>query len=278
MVCPLQQRRGAAGGHAHRWPADGTLTLPSPAGGEGEKGKPDAVEVVRPIVAGGPGEAVGTMRSADKALQVRIRAVMGKGAAVGVEFVLTNVSPKPLANVRLTAYSNLEANHDHENDYGALDAAMGRSWPSTGRPACARPWRASSRPRRASPARGRRATRFARPPANRSTSGRPSRRAEGREAGDGERPAASGIYAEYAPAPPLEPKEPETRSLSEAEAAAALERDWIFQAEEKPLEPRAAEEIRWARDLAARIAKGPKAPTSRPSSPTWPPPRKAWRG
>ena len=228
---------------------------------EGSADKPDAVEVVRPIVALGSGEAAGTMRSADKALQVRIRAVMGKGATVGVEFVLTNVGPKPLANVRLTAYSNLEANHDHENDYGALDAATGALLAVDGPTgACA-------------------AMAGLKPPASGFSgtwpSGDPLRAAAGEPLDKWQAfagvpkdvkqslasaPAAGGVYAEYAPAPQLEPKEPETRSLSEAEAAAALERDWIFQAEEKPLAARAAEEIRWARDLAARIAKDPKAP------------------
>ena len=51
------------------------------------------------------------------------------------------------------------------------------------------------------------------------------------------------------------PQTPETRTLSAEEAGQALERDWLFQAMGEPLLPRAAKEIGWARDLAARLAR-----------------------
>ena len=49
------------------------------------------------------------------------------------------------------------------------------------------------------------------------------------------------------------PKTPETRSLTPAEAAAALQRDWLFQAMGRPLAKRMGEEIAWTRELARRI-------------------------
>jgi hypothetical protein len=54
--------------------------------------------------------------------------------------------------------------------------------------------------------------------------------------------------------------EPETRRLSEAEAADALERDWLFQAMGEPVAGRARKEIGWARDLAARLSRTPRPP------------------
>ena len=45
---------------------------------------------------------------------------------------------------------------------------------------------------------------------------------------------------------------PEPRTLTAEEAARASQRDWLFQAMGKPLLPRAAKEIGWARELAKR--------------------------
>ncbi|HUT33036.1 MAG TPA: hypothetical protein VNE39_06130, partial [Planctomycetota bacterium] len=66
-----------------------------------------------------------------------------------------------------------------------------------------------------------------------------------------------GIYL-----PPIfgTPSTPETRTLSEAEAEGALERDWLFQAMGEALLTRAAKEIAWTRELAERLARGPKPP------------------
>ena len=216
---------------------------------------------VAPAVAVAPDQAVATVETADGALRVRVRAVMGAGSVAAVEFVLTSAGAKPLADVRLTAYANLEANHDHENDYSALDPATaalltvdlvtdvcvamaGLRAPATGyagtwasedalRAAAGTPL-AEWKPYAAIPADVKKALVAA--------------------------PRAVGIYAEYAPAPEVEPTEPETRSLSPAEAAAVLERDWLLQAEGKPLAARAADEIGWARRLAARLAEDPRTP------------------
>jgi len=47
--------------------------------------------------------------------------------------------------------------------------------------------------------------------------------------------------------------EPETRTLSEEEAQSVLERDWLFQADQNPTPARIAQEIAWAREMAARV-------------------------
>ena len=59
------------------------------------------------------------------------------------------------------------------------------------------------------------------------------------------------------PLPPGEARTPDTRSLTTQEAAGALERDWLFQAMGEPLLDRAAKEMMWARELAARLARNP---------------------
>src|SRR3990172_4400135 len=70
--------------------------------------------------------------------------------------------------------------------------------------------------------------------------------------------AQQGIYLPYRVE---NPTTPETRTLQPQEAETALGRDWLFQAEGKPLAERAAEEIGWTRQLAARLATNPKTPS-----------------
>lgn len=53
---------------------------------------------------------------------------------------------------------------------------------------------------------------------------------------------------------------PVTRPLTAEEASLAMERDWLFQAMGEPLAQRAAQEIGWARDLAERLGRAPRAP------------------
>jgi hypothetical protein len=72
--------------------------------------------------------------------------------------------------------------------------------------------------------------------------------------------AAEGIYLPYRFDNPVTPP---ARTLAPAEAEAVLRRDWLFQAEGKPLAQRAAEEIGWARRLAARLARDPRTPDLR---------------
>ena len=70
-----------------------------------------------------------------------------------------------------------------------------------------------------------------------------------------------GVYGAHAPAPPVKPTEPQTRTLTPAEAGSVLEKDWIFQAEGRPLAQRARQEIAWARELAKRLGKDPRTPS-----------------
>lgn len=62
------------------------------------------------------------------------------------------------------------------------------------------------------------------------------------------------------PLPRGEARTPETRTLTAQEAAQALENDWLFQAMGEPLLDRAAKEIVWTRQLAARLSRHPQAP------------------
>jgi hypothetical protein len=57
-----------------------------------------------------------------------------------------------------------------------------------------------------------------------------------------------------------DPQTPVTRTLSPTAAAAALERDWVFQADGYPTAQRARREIGWARELAERLSRHAAAP------------------
>jgi hypothetical protein len=73
--------------------------------------------------------------------------------------------------------------------------------------------------------------------------------------------ARQGIYLPYRFDRPFTPP---TKTLGADQAQAVLQRDWLFQAEGLPLEQRAADEIRWARQLAARLARHPRTPDLEP--------------
>lgn len=73
-------------------------------------------------------------------------------------------------------------------------------------------------------------------------------------------PARAGMYEDHAPAPTVAPVEPETKTPTAAEADAVLRADWWFQAQGEPPAKRAAAEIKWARELAARLARGANPP------------------
>lgn len=62
--------------------------------------------------------------------------------------------------------------------------------------------------------------------------------------------------AQEAVAPYVRPRTPAARTLTEAEARAALERDWLHQAGGAPAPERIREEIAWTRQLAQRFAAG----------------------
>ena len=61
------------------------------------------------------------------------------------------------------------------------------------------------------------------------------------------------LVGEYCPPAFIEPVTPPIRNLSEAEAAALLEKDYLFQADGKPGLERITQEIGWGKSLAQRL-------------------------
>ncbi|MBN1422691.1 MAG: hypothetical protein JXP34_28200 [Planctomycetes bacterium] len=213
------------------------------------------LRIVEPMRAARGSECAGIVETADGRIRVRIRAAVGPGPAAAVEFAIENIGPAALADVRLSAYANLEANHDHENDYAVLDRKTASHLTvdiATG--ACIA--MAGLEP----PAGGHSGVWASEGPLR---EGAGAAFATWREFGGIPRDLAQRLgraTIPHPPAPYAEPSEPDTRTLAPAEAAAILEADWLFQAEGKPLAARAREEIGWARDLAARILEKPGAP------------------
>jgi len=60
-------------------------------------------------------------------------------------------------------------------------------------------------------------------------------------------------YQQEAVAPYIRPQTPETRTLTASDARAALERDWLHQANQQPTPERIRQEIAWTRQLAQRF-------------------------
>jgi len=258
LVCPRGGQLSRFGWYVHY--AGGRAGTPI-AGGRGAGG--ENLKIVSPMAAVAPDEAVGTVATKDGRLRVRIRAKIGSGTYAAVELVLTNTGEAALDGVKLSAYSNLEAAHDHENDYSVLDATTGGLLtvdPPTGIRvimAGLKPpdsgysgnWASQARLQSAAGIPAAKWKRFAGLSAElkkKLARSAPQRR--------------RGIYAAYAPAPQTEPTEPPTRTLTAAEAAKVLEDDWLFQAEGKPLAARARQEILWARALARRLRSDPRTP------------------
>ena len=213
------------------------------------------LEPIRPI---GRGEALGLVETADKRLRIRVRALMGEGPTAAVEFVMTNGGDGPLADVRLTAYSNLESAHTHEDDYSILDPRTGGVMvmdPTTGM------WIAMSGLER--PVSGYSGVWPSQGPLE-AAAGAPIEKWKQSIAVPEELKrwlAANAILrAPHPPAPPARPFEPSTRDLSPPQAAEVLQSDWLFQADNNPTVERALQEVGWTRELAARLKKNPKTP------------------
>jgi len=218
---------------------------------------PENVRIAEPVRGLSQTEAMGVVETADGKLRVRVRAVMGDGPGVGVEFLITNLGTEPLSDVRLTAYANIESAHDETNDFSFLDQRTGGLLvydPPTG--TCAvmaglRPpatgysgtWNSFAKLQNASGVAFNEWKPFSGP-----TPELAKRFAV-------ECAAAQGVYL---PVPVENPITPETQDLTVAEANTALQRDWLFQAMEQPLADRTRAEIGWARALAERLAPDPK--------------------
>ncbi len=89
---------------------------------------PENLQVIEPLGRVSPEEARVTLETSDRALRVDLRARMGNGPVVGVEFVVRNIGVEPVRDLRLTVYSNLEAAHTHMTDYAVLDRETGALW------------------------------------------------------------------------------------------------------------------------------------------------------
>jgi len=238
--------RDAAGEHRAGIPHEGDST-------------PENLTIVEPARSVSEREVYGVVETADKKLRVRVRAMMGQGPVVAVEFMLLNQTTEPLDNVRLSTYANIESDHTETDDYSFLDRRTGGllvmdplssmcvlmaglNPPATGHSGV---WNSF--------------------PLLQTAAGIPFDRwkpftglsPELVKKFARERAVAQGIYLPYRTE---NPTTPQTRTLSSQEATGALERDWLFQAMGKPLPERTLDEIRWTRDLAARLAAGPNAP------------------
>ncbi|MGQ9592493.1 MAG: HzsA-related protein, partial [Planctomycetota bacterium] len=206
-----------------------------------------------------PRQASALVETLDGKLRLRVRARMGRGPLVAVEFLFENVSSEPLRHLRLTVYANLESAHDEGNDASFLDRRTGSVLvvdPPTGIAVAVAglhaPWSGYSGTWNSLPQ-------------LQAAAGIPYEEwkafegvpAEIRRRLERESAGARGIYLPFVHE---HPSTPETRALAEAEAEAALERDWLFQAMGRPLRERALEEIGWARELAKRIAARERPP------------------
>jgi hypothetical protein len=86
------------------------------------------INVVEPLGRLSREEASVKLETSDRALRLDIRARMGSGPEVGIEFVLSNRGTETVGNVRLTVYSNLESANTHMTDYAVLDKGAGALW------------------------------------------------------------------------------------------------------------------------------------------------------
>ncbi len=240
----------------HFWDDEGRHRAGTP---QYDASAPENLRVVEPVRALSGTEAAGLFETGDGKLRIRVRALMGEGAVAAVEFVLASRHDRPLVDVRLSLYANMEAAHTHEGDYSCLDAR------TAGLLVCDPPTGIHTvmtgvRP----PVQGYAGTWNSFPvlAAAEGIAREEWREFAGVPAGlkarlERETAAARGIYLPYAH---RNPETPPTRTLSPEESQAAIERDWLFQAMGAPRRARAAQEIGWARELAERLAQGSPAP------------------
>ncbi|MBI4582811.1 MAG: hypothetical protein HY717_02085 [Planctomycetes bacterium] len=189
----------------------------------------------------------GKLASADRRLEISIHAWLGEGPMAFQRFDIVNLGEDPIDRLELSLYANLEAAHDHENDFALLAPETGvtaydpkkkvlcclagldpvaSGWVGT--------WASEDR----------------------LISGDGLPVEEWGPLPDLEKfkPPLPSITTHHPGAPKVKnPVEPETRPLSAGEAQSGLARDWLFQAEGEPLRERARKEIGWARALAARF-------------------------
>jgi len=197
--------------------------------------------------------AAAALETADGKLRLVIRSVMGDGPVAGLKFMLSNIGEEALCDVRLSVFADIDAAGTSGNDYGILDPDAGGllvvdqterlfavmagldkpAWGYCGLWICQKylyrgdgiaieQWKQYT--------------------------GLPGNMEERM------------FQTRWIPSLGVEPDEPVTGTLSAEEARAVLEDDWLFQAEQEPLEDRALKEIGWALALAARLASSPGTP------------------
>ncbi|MHC4112487.1 MAG: HzsA-related protein [Planctomycetota bacterium] len=212
------------------------------------------LRIIQPSRLLGKTQAKAKLETIDKRLQLGIHAMMGNGPVVAVEFVVTNIGEAPLNDMQLSVYSNLESAHSHENDYSVLDGGIGGILaidPPTGM--------CTAMVGLTHPATG--------------YSGNWASQNQMRTgvgiAFDQWKPSGNLKFMQermlrasipHPPAPYVEPTEPATRTLSPTEAIAAIESDWLFQADNNPTLKRVSNEIFWARQLASRLTRNARTP------------------
>jgi len=238
-------------GYYLRYNAGAAKYAGTPINSQGALENLNIVHPARPI---GKTKAKAVLQTLDKRLRIDVRAVMADGEVAAVEFVLTNINSAKIEDVSLSVYANLEAAHSHQDDYSILDSEIGGALvldPPSG--FC-----------------------VAMVGLNRPDSGY-----SGTWASQGQLRAGEGVPFEkwrpfkgikqvserllrasipHPPAPYVEPTEPPTRTLPPAEATAALESDWLFQADNNPTARRISDEILWTRQLARRLTQDAGTP------------------
>jgi len=218
----------------------------------------DNLRVVEPVRAVSATEAVGVVETVGQKLRIRIRGMMGDGPVAAIEVVVTNTSDQPLEDVRLSAYSNLESDHSHQDDYSVLDRRTGSLLvvdpfskqcvvmaglhdPITGHSGT---WASETELVTAAGVAFEKWPHFADVP----------------DALKKRMASLAVSRVPHAPARPSEPSEPVTRDLTPDEADGVLVRDWLFQADGNPTSERIVQEIQWTRELAVRLQKHAQRP------------------
>jgi len=123
-----QSYRGPAGGQLSRFGWYVHYDQERRAGTPILNRESENVEVIEPLERVSPEEARVVLETSDRALRLDLRARMGSGPVVGVEFVVRNISVKPVHDLRLSVYANLESAHTHMTDYAVLDQETGALW------------------------------------------------------------------------------------------------------------------------------------------------------
>ena len=216
----------------------------------------DNIRIVEPVRKHGQNQAISQVETTDGKIRLSTRVVMGKGPAAIVEFVVVNISSQPLTDVGFRVFSAFKAGDGSWDDYSVLDPEIDGVFAvdeSTG--ACLA------------------MAAVERPDAGfcgvwiepeQLTSGEGIRFKDWRSYGGiPEDLSEQAFKARWLTGLYVEPKEPVTRTLSKDQAQGVLERDWLFQAEDKPLTARTIEEIGWTKGLASRLSKNPEAPEFR---------------